>query len=55
MTALQVLDPDMHILATWEGVYAGIYLENFEIMKVEARQTLVIDVEEHWSWCSDSG
>ena len=53
-TALQALDPDTPILATWESVYAGIDQKHFELREVKGRQTLVIDVEDHWGWDEES-
>lgn len=37
--------PDMPVLATWEGVLAGIRPENFAVEEYDGRQQLTIDVE----------
>lgn len=42
---LQKHDPSMPVLATWEGVLAGIRPENFEVGEYDGRQQLTLDVE----------
>lgn len=42
---LQKHDPETAVLATWEGVLAGIRPENFETEKSNGRSQLIIDVE----------
>jgi hypothetical protein len=37
--------PGMPVLATWEGVLAGIRPENFAVEEYDGRQQLTIDVE----------
>lgn len=47
---LKPFDPETPVIATWEGVYAGIRFENFELDELDerdGRMELVVDVEEY--------
>lgn len=45
--ALGTYDPGLPVIVTWEGVGAGIRLENFRVIEREGRKELEIDVENY--------
>lgn len=45
--ALSKYPDDMAVIAAWEGVGAGIRLENFSIWTTEGRGDLQIDVDNY--------